>query len=41
MFVPTNKDGVAGQIDYSGTLVINDNIRQTIALGNVYRAGGV
>lgn len=37
MFVPTNKDGVAGQIDYSGRLVINDNIRQTIALGNVYR----
>ena len=37
MFVPTNKDGVAGQIDYSGRLVINDNVRHTIALGNVYR----
>ena len=35
--IPTNKSGESGIIDHSGRLVINDNIRYEIALGNAYR----
>lgn len=37
--IPTNKDGETGVIDYSGRLLITDNIRHELSLGNAYRFG--
>jgi len=37
--IPTNKSGESGIVDYAGRLLINDNVRYEVALGNAYRFG--
>jgi len=37
--LPTNKSGESGIVDYSGRLLINDNVRYELSLGNAYRFG--